>query len=250
MKFLIKVLTDKNQKSFWVVNEILALVIIISTVSVLLETSPNIVAKHGEILRVIDLTAAFIFTIEYIAYIVVSKKKWTYIFSFYGIIDLLSFLPTYIGFFNFGSLKALRVLRILRLLRLFRTLKLVKILRLRMAKEQKEMQILKLNLWVYLAGLFIATIIFSMILFEVEHRAVGTQILTIADAAWSVFAGLTSVGFGDIVPVTNAGRFFMSLVMLFGVGFLSFAIVVLGKYFQKLFFGGDVEDELEVVEKE
>ena len=91
------------------------------------------------------------------------------------------------------------------------------------------------------------TLIFSVILFEIEKSAPGTNIKTIGDAIWSIISAISSVGFGDVFPVTNLGRLFIGVVMIFGVGFLSFAIVILGKFMQKIFFGGDIAEELEKI---
>lgn len=245
MKFLRDAFENTNSKLFWPVNDILALVILVSTAAVFVETDPTLYAQHKTALIIIDWVAAIIFTIEYIIYISLAKKKLAYIFSFYGIIDLLSFLPTFLGAFNLQFLKSFRVLRLVRLLRLFRVLHVLEIAKKKIEKGAKEMDILRTNLIVYLIFFFIFLLTCSMLLFSIEQGAPGAYIHDLEDAVWSTFSGMSSVGFGDTFPVTFPGRMLMGMIMLTGVGFLSFAVVIFGRFFQKILFGNDIEEELE-----
>ncbi len=250
MSILYSALKDPQKKIFWWVNDFLAIIITISAVAIFLETIPSVANNYGTLLNWIDIITAVIFTIEYVLYLYISKRKWSYIISFYGIVDLLSFLPTYFGFFNLQFLKILRVSRLFRLLRMFRLLKLIKIMKQRVATETKAMNVLKLNLSIYLSFFVVIIAISSLILFEIEHKASGTEIVTIQDSLWSTLSALSSVGFGNIFPVTFGGQMFMGLIMFFGVGFLSFAVVIFGKFIQKVLFGVDLEKELHEVESE
>lgn len=249
INFLRKIFEDKNSRWFWLINDFLALVIIISTAAVVLETIPEFLIKYKKLLQFVDWIAAIIFATEYTIYIFLAKEKKRYIFSFYGIIDFISFAPTFLGLFNLQFLKILRVARLLRLLRLFRILKVIRIIRARFDEKQKEIEIIKMNLAIYFIAFFILTIIFSVFLFEIEHQAENSQITSIQLAVWSTISGLTSVGFGDTFPVTFLGRLFMGIIMLTGVGFLSIAIVIMGRLFSKFIFGGDITKKPEHIEK-
>jgi len=244
MNFLQHAFKNPKKKSFWIVNDFLAFVITISSVAVFLETIPSVAGQYGDILHIIDVVSAIIFTIEYFIYLKISKRTWKYVFSFYGIVDLLSFLPTYFGLFGLQFLKILRFSRLFRLLRMFRMLKLIQVMKKRLNEESRAMIVLKLNLSVYLFSFVILVLICSVILFELEHGIPGTQIMTIQDSLWATLSALSSVGFGDVFPVTFPGRMFMGLVMFLGVGFLSFAVVIFGKFIQKILFGVDLEEEM------
>ena len=103
----------------------LLIVILVSVALVMLESVPGIRTNHREILHMLEWIITGIFTIEYILRVAIIRKPITYIFSFYGIIDFLAVIPTYIGLFLIGS-HHLAVIRILRMLRVFRILKLTR----------------------------------------------------------------------------------------------------------------------------
>src|SRR3989344_5443499 len=213
-KYLRKIFFDQTSKRFWVINDFLGIVIIASLVLVLLETDPALNAKNRELFRYLEYAIGMIFMMEYFTYIYITEKKRSYIFSFYGIIDLLSIAPT---FLNLMNLEFLRTLRIIRLLRLFRLLKLVRILEFiqnRYEKEKIARQILKINVAIYLV------------------------------AFWSTISSLSAVGFGDTFPVSFPGRMFLGFVMILGGAFLSFAIFTIGRFLQAILFGEEIENEL------
>lgn len=249
MSILQQALTNPQKKIFWWVNDFLAIVITVSVIAIFLETVPALRSQYGHVFYWIDIASAVIFSVEYILYIIISKKKLKYIFSFYGIIDLLSFLPTYLSLFSLQFLKVLRTTRLFRLLRMFRLIKVITIMQQRITTESKAMNVLRLNVSIYFFFLFILILISSIVLFELEQGAVGTQITTIQDAIWTTLSVLSSVGFGDVFPVTFAGRLFTGLIMFLGVGFLSFAVVIFGKFIQKILFGVDLEEEIHLLEK-
>ncbi|OGZ58431.1 MAG: hypothetical protein A3B96_04275 [Candidatus Spechtbacteria bacterium RIFCSPHIGHO2_02_FULL_43_15b] len=243
-KYLRKIFFDQTSKRFWVINDFLGIVIIASLVLVLLETDPALNAKYRELFRYLEYAIGMIFMMEYFTYIYIAEKKRSYIFSFYGIIDLLSIAPT---FLNLMNLEFLRTLRIIRLLRLFRLLKLVRILEFiqnRYEKEKIARQILKINVAIYLVAFFIALLICSIILFHIEEGVEGGQIVTIEDALWSTISSLSAVGFGDTFPVSFPGRMFLGFVMILGGAFLSFAIFTIGRFLQAILFGEEIENEL------
>ena len=104
---------------------VLLIVILLSVALVMLESVPGIRTNYQGILRTLEWVITGIFTVEYILRVAIIKKPVSYIFSFYGIIDFLSVIPTYIGLFVIGS-HHLAVIRILRMLRIFRILKLTR----------------------------------------------------------------------------------------------------------------------------
>lgn len=248
MNTLRQSITNPQKKSFWWVNDFLAVVITVSVIAIFLETIPPLDERYRHIFYWIDIVSAVIFSIEYILYLIISKKKLKYIFSFYGIIDLLSFLPSYLGLLNLQFLKVLRITRLFRLLRMVRLLKAIKIIQQRIQDESKAMKVLRLNISIYFFFLFLLIFISSIILFEIEHTVDGAQIVTIQDAIWSTLSALSSVGFGNVFPVTFSGQLFVGFVMFLGVGFLSFAVVIFAKFIQKVLFGVEIENQIDVLD--
>lgn len=234
---------NSSSRTFWIVNDFLATVIILATILVLLETDPTLSSKYQGVFLALEVFVTAVFTVEYIIYISLAKRKRSYLFSFYGIIDLLAILPTFLFLFNLQFLKAFRIIRLLRLFRLLRFLKMLRIIEYRYNRAQAEREMLKINLQIYFSTFVIMTIIFSILLFHIERGAPGTQIQTIQDAVWTIISALSSVGFGDTFPSSFPGKIFLGFVMITGVGFLSFAIFTLGRFFQKILFGEMLEEE-------
>jgi len=226
---------ESDSKKFWIVNNFLAIVIIASVVLVLLETNPALHERYQGIFTLLEYLIGAVFTIEYLIYIYLAPSKRAYIFSFYGIIALA----------NLQFLKTLRIVRLLRLFRLFRLLKILRVIKHRYGREKAARELLKINLQIYFVAFILLTIVFSIILFHIEEGVPGTQIRTIQDAMWSVMSALSSVGFGNAFPASFVGKLFLGFVMIVGVGFLSFAILTLGRFFQMLIFGEEIAQELE-----
>ena len=247
-KWLTNAFDNPRSKSFWLVNDFLAVVIILSVVLVMLETNNELLESYRGAFSLAEYVITAIFTLEYIVYIYLAKSKRKYLFSFYGIIDLLAILPPYLLLANFQFLKIFRVVRLLRLFRTLRLLKLIRLAQIRYKKQKIARQTLKTNLAIYLVAFLILTIVFSVILFEIERNVPGSEIQSLPDAMWSVIAALSSVGLGNVFPASFAGRLFLGLVMLTGVGFLSFAVLTMGKFFQQVLFGEDIEDDLKEIE--
>jgi len=237
-------LDDPKSKWFWYVNDLLAIVTLLSVIMIFLETMPSLTKAYGEGFVIFEYIITAIFTVDYFAHIYVAKRKLSYLLSFYGIIDLLAILPTFLLLTNLQFLKVLRVARLLRLLRMLRLLKVIRLVKQRLDKKKATQEMLKMNLIIYICAFITLTLVFSVILFEIENGVSGTQIHTIGDAMWSTVAALTSVGFGDTFPVSGLGRLWLGLTMFTGVGFLSFAVLTMGRFFQEILFGENIEDEV------
>lgn len=158
----------------------------------------------------IEWVLTILFTIEYLARIISVRYPRRYIFSFFGIVDLLSILPTYANFF-FGRGNSLVVFRAIRLLRVFRVLKLVWLL--------SEAHDLASAVWqargkvvVFISVVFISVTIAGAIIHELEPQTFGS----IPKAIYWAIVTMTTVGYGDIVPQTPWGQAFSSLLILLG----------------------------------
>lgn len=195
----------------------LLIVIVLSIILVMLESIPGLEELYFWHFYVAEWIITIIFTIEYILRIIAIKKPARYIFSFYGIVDLLSTLPTYIAILG-GGHNLLFAIRALRLLRVFRILKITRYIgesnRLLAALRNS-----KAKIFVFLYAVLIICIIMGTVMYLVEGPENGyTSIPT--GIYWCIVT-LTTVGFGDIHPVTPLGQFIASLIMITGYGIIA-----------------------------
>ena len=203
--------------------------IVLSLITFMLETLPNLDAQTRRVLEIIEVITVVIFSAEYILRIVAADKKWAYITSFYGLIDLLAILPFYI---TTGGID-LRGIRVFRLFRLFRIFKLVRyskaVQHFRLAiKDIKEEIILYLVLTVAL--LFVA----SIGIYYFEHEAQPEQFKSVFHCMWWAISTLTTVGYGDIYPITLGGRIFTTLILLLGLGLIAVPSGLVASAFTKV----------------
>lgn len=196
---------------------ILLAVIVLSVILVMLETVEGFDAKfHKEVVLLEWIITAF-FTIEYVLRIITTRKPLRYIFSFYGIIDLIAVLPMYLSLFLTGT-SVLTIVRAFRLLRLFKILNHPKFtgqsLHLREALIASRNKIV-----VFIYFVLISTVFIGSIMYVVEGKESGfTSIPT--SIYWTIVT-LTTVGYGDISPVTPLGQFIASFVMILGYGIIA-----------------------------
>lgn len=200
-----------------VFDVILLISIIASIVLVMLESIKSFDAKYHNFLNISEWVITILFTIEYFARIISVKKPLNYIFSFYGIIDLLSTIPKYISLL-FGGIHALAALRALRLLRVFRILKLARYLGAS-NNLSKALKASRVKISVFLFAVIIVSIILGTIMYLIEGEDSGfTSIPT--SVYWCIVT-LTTVGYGDISPITPLGQFIASIVMILGYGIIA-----------------------------
>ena len=195
----------------------LLIVIIISVVLVMMESVTSLLVKYAWEFYVAEWIITAIFTIEYILRIVAINKPKRYIFSFYGLVDLLSTLPSYIGFI-FGGANLLFAIRALRLLRVFRVLKVTRYI----GESRKLISALrnsKAKILVFLFAVLIICIIAGTLMHLVEGKGGGFDNIPLS-IYWCIVT-LTTVGFGDIAPVTPLGRLIASIIMVTGYGIIA-----------------------------
>ena len=197
---------------------VLLIAILASIVFVMLETVQEFDQKYHNFLNISEWIITILFTIEYIARIVSVKRPQKYIFSFYGIIDLLSTIPKYLSFFLVGS-QSLVALRALRLLRVFRILKLARYIgesnRLLVALRASRAKIS-----VFLFFVFILCVILGTIMYLIEGGE-DSGFTSIPRSVYWAIVTLTTVGYGDIAPVTALGQFIAAIIMIMGYGIIA-----------------------------
>ena len=191
--------------------------ILLSVFLVMLETVKGFDTKYHHQLIILEWIITGFFTLEYLLRIATTNRPRKYIFSFFGIIDLIAILPMYLSFFMVGT-RVFSIIRALRLLRLFKILNHPKF-------TGQSLHLLKaLNasrgkITVFLYFVLISTIIIGSIMYVVEGEENGfTSIPT--SIYWTIVT-LTTVGYGDISPVTPLGQFIASLVMILGYGIIA-----------------------------
>ncbi|WP_346855472.1 ion transporter [uncultured Draconibacterium sp.] len=195
----------------------LLIVILISVALVMLESVESIRASNRQLLRILEWIITAIFTVEYVLRVAIVKKPFRYIFSFYGIIDLLSVLPSFIGLVVVGS-HSLVVIRILRLLRIFRILKLTRYTQAGRSLA-KALWASRAKISVFIFFVIILVIIVGTVMYIVEGPEHGFT--SIPRGIYWAIVTLTTVGYGDISPETPLGQFFASIVMIMGYAIIA-----------------------------
>ncbi|WP_338730855.1 ion transporter [Mangrovimonas cancribranchiae] len=196
---------------------ILLIAILASILLVMLESVESFDQKHHTFLNISEWVITILFSIEYILRIITVKKPIKYVTSFYGIIDLLSTIPKYLSLI-FAGTHALVALRALRLLRVFRILKLARYLG---ASNQlaSAIKASRAKISVFLFAVLIASVIFGTIMYLIEGAESGFT--NIPKSVYWCIVTLTTVGFGDIAPVTPLGQFIAACIMIMGYGIIA-----------------------------
>ncbi|MDQ8184357.1 ion transporter [Pelagicoccus sp. SDUM812002] len=196
---------------------LLILAIITSVVTVMLASVESIRQDHGHLLYGMEWVFTGLFTLEYFVRIYVSKKPLRYVFSFFGIVDLLSILPTYVDLI-FPGAHYLMLFRALRVLRIFRVLKMVQFVgeanQLYAAVRASARKII-----VFVMAVVTLVLILGSIMYLIEGPENGFT--SIPKSVYWAIVTLTTVGYGDISPQTPLGQMFASFIMITGYGVIA-----------------------------
>lgn len=191
--------------------------VLLSLVTVVLDSVAEIHAQYGSWLTGLEIFFTAIFTVEYLLRLACVRQPLRYALSFYGIVDLLAVLPTYLAFFV-PELYALVDVRVLRLLRVFRILKLNAYVA-EYASLAQALRASSRKISVFISAVLMIVMVMGTVMYVVEGPANGfTSIPT--SVYWAI-STMTTVGFGDITPKTDLGRAIASLMMLLGWGVLA-----------------------------
>ena len=191
--------------------------ILLSIVAVMFDSVAEVRARHGQTLYIIEWFFTLLFTIEYVARIVSLGKPVRYMRSFYGVVDLVAILPTYLSLLLPGS-QYLMVIRVLRLLRIFRILKLAQYLN----EAEILLRAMRSSLRKIAVFLFVVlslVLIFGSLLYLIEGDENGFTSIGVS-CYWAITT-LTTVGYGDLSPQTPLGRTVASLIMIMGYGVIA-----------------------------
>lgn len=191
---------------------IIQFLIVFSLISFSLDTLPDLSMQVRNVFYLIEVITVLIFSVEYLLRIYIAPKKWAFIFSFYGIIDLIAVLPFYIstGF----DLRSVRIFRVFRLLRILKLLKYNQAV----GRFHRAIMIAKEELVLFS---FITTILLYLSavgIYYFEHAAQPEQFKSIFHSLWWAVTTLTTVGYGDMYPITTGGKVFTFFVLMIGLG--------------------------------
>lgn len=209
------IIEDSDTKAGRAFDLIFQTLILFSLISFSIETLPNLSDGFIQILRISEVVIVILFTIEYIMRLTVADKKLKFIFSFYGLIDLFAILPFYVA-----SGIDLRSIRVFRLFRLFRFFKLM-----RYSKAIRRMRDAFMMIKEELVLFFVATLFllfFSAVgIYYFENPIQPENFQSIFHSLWWAVATLTTVGYGDVYPITIGGKIFTFFMLMIGLGIIA-----------------------------
>lgn len=210
-----KIVEDNTSRKGKIFDYFIQFLIFSSLVAFTIETFPDNSQNTIKILNIFEIVCVMIFTVEYILRVYVAKNPFKYIFSFYGIIDLIAIFPFYIK-----TAYDLRALRAFRIFRIFRTLKLIRYnkalnrfhIAARIVKEEMILFLIITAIFIFLA---------SAGIYYFENEAQPELFSSVLHSGWWAIATLTTVGYGDVYPITVGGKIFTFFILLIGVGIVT-----------------------------
>ena len=212
--------------------------IVASIITFSIETLPDLEDKTKDILFSVETFIVVIFTIEYLLRIYIADKKSGYIFSFYGIVDFIAIVPFYI---SLGTID-LRTLRILRMLRLFRLFKLVRYNKAT-TRFYRAFYIVKEELVLFGIVTLMLLYISSVGIYYFENESQPEQFKSIFHSFWWAVTTLTTVGYGDVYPITIGGRLFTFIILMIGLGLVAVPAGLLAAALSKIKTEEDEQDK-------
>ena len=200
----------------------LLVLILMSVIIIMLESVPEYDEKYGTLLHTLDWIITGLFTIEYALRIWCLGNPWRYIRSFYGIVDLLSILPMYLTLVFVGSgSNVFMTIRALRLLRVFRVLRVTNYL-VEAQTLSSAIRASRNKILVFLGTVMILVVIVGSMMYFLEGIIYENENFdSIPRSVYWAIVTVTTVGYGDITPVSSLGQFFSALLMIVGYGILA-----------------------------
>ena len=215
MSALKEIVEYRDSKGSKVFNGCIEILIIISIISFSIQTLPDLPLATREILRILETVIVIIFTVEYILRIIVADNKLKYIFSFYGIIDLLAILPFYV---TAGiDLRALRMFRLFRILRAFKLFRYSKAI----TRFQKALKLIREELIVFFFATCFMLFLSAVGIYYFENPVQPEAFKSIFHSLWWAVITLTTVGYGDMIPITVGGKVFTFIILMIGLAIVA-----------------------------
>lgn len=217
---------NKSKWNRWFDGFIVSL-IVLSIIAIILESHESINQKFSYPFRIFEIFTIFIFTIEYLLRVWTADLKYTdegkvsarikFIFSAYGLIDLLAILPFFLPFVFKFDLRFIRILRVFRLLRVFKLNRYTKALQLVGSVCNEKRSELAVTAFVTIVLILLS----STVMYHVENEVQPHKFPNIVSTFWWSVATLTTIGYGDVVPITAWGRLISGIIALLGIGLVA-----------------------------
>ena len=225
--YLWAIVEDNTTKKGKLFDYFIQILIVLSLVSFSIESLPNLSEKTLNVLQKFELLSIIIFSIEYILRVFVSKRPYKYIFSFYGIIDVLAILPFYIT-----GIMDLRFLRMFRIFRVFRAFKLIRYNKA-LSRFHTAYKIVKEELVLFFMVTLMLLFLVSAGIYAFENEAQPEVFKSVFHSAWWAVVTLTTVGYGDVYPITVGGKVFTFFVLMIGIGIIAVPAGLIGTALSK-----------------
>ncbi len=232
--------TDRASRYF---DLLIIALILLSVLSIVLESFDSLASKYAAVFRAFELFSVIVFTAEYLIriwtadlmYPESARPRLKYVFSFMALIDLLAILPFYLPFLSV-DMRYLRMMRLFRMFRLFRVFKLGRYI----DALQTIAQVIRLSasqLIISLALCFFVMLFSAIIMYTVEKPVQPQQFPNVVSSLWWAICTLTTVGYGDVYPVTPVGRFFAAVISVVGIGIIAIPTGIIAAGFSEVISG-------------
>ena len=210
-----RIVEENNTPMGRLFDMVVQLLVVVSVVSFTVGTLPTLSAETQAFLVTLEWVTVILFSAEYVLRLMVAKSPFKYAFSFFGLVDIVAILPFYL---SIGI--DLRAIRVIRFLRIFRLMKLARYSRaigrmglaLRLAREE---------LFLFLAASILMIYLASVGIYYFERAAQPEAFASVPHAMWWAVVTLTTVGYGDLYPVTTGGKMFTFFILLVGLGLVA-----------------------------
>ncbi|HAP70062.1 MAG TPA: ion transporter [Flavobacteriales bacterium] len=224
-----KIVVESDSKRGRIFDLFIQALILLSLITFSIETLPDLHDYHKRQLRWFEIFSVTVFTIEYVLRLWLTKPTKAYAFSFFGIVDLLAILPFYIS-----SGVDLRSIRVFRLLRLFRVFKLFKY-NTAIARLSNAFSSIKKELTVFMVGTIFLLYVSAVGIYYFENPVQPESFTSVFHCMWWAVTTLTTVGYGDMYPITAGGKLFSTVVVFIGMGIVAIPTGLLASAFSQTF---------------
>ena len=226
IKKLNSIVVDSSSKEGRLFDLIIQSLIVLSIVAFSIETLPNLNKDLLHFLDKFELICVIIFTVEYVLRVFLSNK-FKYAFTFFGLIDAIAIIPFYVS--TGLDLRSVRVFRLLKLFRLFKMLKYSRSI----DRIQQAFNDVKNELIIFFVATGFVLYLSAVGIYYFEHNAQPEQFKSVFHSLWWSVTTLTTVGYGDMYPITSGGKLFSTIIVFIGLGLVAVPSGLLATAFSK-----------------